>query len=78
MASPTVSVVIPVYNAERYLADTLRSVFAQTFQDYEVICVNDGSIDDSVAILEQFSDKVRVIHQRNSGLGLSLILWTPE
>ncbi len=51
MASPTVSVVIPVYNAERYLADTLRSVFAQTLQDYDVICVNDGSIDGSIAIL---------------------------
>lgn len=66
------SVVIPVYNAEQYLADTLRSVFAQTFQDYEVICVNDGSNDDSGAVLDQFSDRVRVIHQRNSGQAVAL------
>lgn len=67
MSHPLVSVIIPIYNAERYLADTLRSVFAQTFQDYEVICVNDGSTDGSARVLNQFAGKVRIISQSNSG-----------
>jgi len=41
----SVSVVIPVYNGERYIRETLESVFAQTYQDLEIICVDDGSED---------------------------------
>lgn len=67
VSHPLVSVIIPIYNAERYLADTLNSVFAQTFQDYEVICVNDGSTDGSGRVLEQFAEKVRTINQTNCG-----------
>jgi len=64
---PLVSVVVPVYNGERFLKESLESVFAQTFQDYEVVCVNDGSTDGSCALLEQYGARVRVIQQANAG-----------
>ena len=64
---PLVSVVIPVYNGERFLRESLESVFAQTFHDYEVVCVDDGSTDDSHALLQQYGARVRVIQQANAG-----------
>lgn len=62
-----VSVVIPVYNGERFLKESLESVFAQTFQDYEIVCVDDGSTDGSLALLQQYGSRVRVISQANAG-----------
>ena len=64
---PLVSVVIPVYNGERFLKESLESVFAQTFQDYEIVCVDDGSTDGSIALLQQYGSRVRVISQANVG-----------
>ena len=64
---PLVSVVIPVYNGERFLRESLESVFAQTFQDYEIICVDDGSTDGSCALLKQYGARVRVVQQANAG-----------
>jgi glycosyltransferase involved in cell wall biosynthesis len=64
---PLVSVVIPVYNGERFLKESLESVFAQTFQDYDIVCVDDGSTDGSVALLQQYGSRVRVISQANAG-----------
>lgn len=64
---PLVSVVIPVYNGERFLRESLESVFAQTFHDYEVVCVDDGSTDGSYALLKQFGVRLRVIQQANAG-----------
>ena len=49
---PAISVIIPIYNVEKYLRRCLDSVKNQTFQDWEAICVNDGSPDNSAAILE--------------------------
>jgi len=71
---PKVSVVVPVYNVEKYLASCLRSILAQTHQDIELICVNDGSTDGSADILEQFSLKdkrVEVITQTNQGISIA-------
>jgi glycosyltransferase involved in cell wall biosynthesis len=67
MARLTVSVIIPVYNAERYLEETLRSVLAQTYAEIEIICVNDGSTDGSRAVIERFGGRIRIIDQVNSG-----------
>ncbi|GKS59010.1 hypothetical protein YTPLAS18_25370 [Nitrospira sp.] len=67
MSDPLVSVIIPVYNAERYVAATLKSVLAQTFREFEIICVNDGSTDSSAVVLKQFGDQIRVLEQPNSG-----------
>jgi len=65
--SDVVSVVIPVRNADRYLEDTLQSVFAQTYPHIQVIAVDDGSQDRSVDILERHSDRLVLIKQKNSG-----------
>ena len=51
---PTISIVIPVYNVEEYLEESLNSVLNQTFDDFEVICVDDGSTDNSLEILNYF------------------------
>lgn len=63
------SIIIPVYNVELYLRDCLDSVINQDGNlSYEVICINDGSTDGSVAILDEYKDKVTIIHQNNKGL----------
>lgn len=65
------SVIIPVYNVESYLQACLDSVLNQTFEDWEAICVNDGSTDNSAAILEEYGHKdgrFKIIDQPNGGL----------
>lgn len=66
-----VSVIIPVYNVEKYLAQCLDSVINQTYKNIEIICVNDGSTDNSLKILEKYAKKdsrIKVISQKNAGL----------
>ena len=53
---PEVSVLVPIYNVERYLRTCLESLRMQTFKDFEVICINDGSTDSSRAIIQEFLD----------------------
>jgi glycosyltransferase involved in cell wall biosynthesis len=65
--SPLVSIIIPVYNGEKFIKETLESIFEQTFQDFEIIIVDDGSIDGTRNILEQYAGKVTYIFQENSG-----------
>ena len=65
------SVIIPVYNVESYLQASLDSVLNQTFEDWEAICVNDGSTDNSAAILEEYGQKdsrFKIINLPNGGL----------
>lgn len=64
---PLVSVIIPVYNGAQYLRAALESVFAQTYRPFEVIVVDDGSVDDSGMIAQSFAD-VRYINQVNQGV----------
>ena len=64
------SVLVPVYNVEKYLARCLDSILAQTYRDLEIICVNDGSTDNSRNVLDKLScedARIRVIHQKNAG-----------
>jgi len=66
-----VSVIIPVYNAEKYLRECLDSIINQTLQEIEILCINDGSTDCSEKILEQYADnekRIRVISQENRGV----------
>ena len=68
---PTISIIIPVYNAERYLRKCIESVIAQTFKDWEMILVNDGSNDGSLAICQEYAekdDRIRVIDKPNGGV----------
>ena len=68
---PEVSVVVPIYNDAEYLPKCVDSILAQTYSDFEVILVNDGSKDDSPAIAESYAEKdsrVRVVHKPNGGL----------
>ena len=69
---PFFSIIIPVYNVAPYLRECLDSVLAQTFTDWEAVCVDDGSTDGSGAILDEYAAKdkrLRVIHQENKGVG---------
>jgi glycosyltransferase involved in cell wall biosynthesis len=69
-----ISVIIPVYNVEDYLAQCLDSICNQTFRDIEIICVNDGSTDHSPDILTQYSlkdERISIINQHNQGLAAS-------
>ena len=64
-----VSVIIPVYNAEKYVAATIKSVLSQTYENFEIIIVDDGSPDGSIGICQQFKDsRIKIIRQPNKGL----------
>ena len=63
-----ISVVIPLYNKEKQIKRTLQSILTQTFQDFEIVIVNDGSIDNSIIEVEKVKDsRIRLIHQENAG-----------
>ena len=69
------SVIIPVYNAEKYIEECVNSVLCQTYKDFEIVLVDDGSMDDSSNICDclkkQNESKIKVIHQENKGQLLS-------
>ncbi|EME3187758.1 glycosyltransferase, partial [Enterococcus faecalis] len=68
---PKISIIVPVYNVEKYLEKCVRSILAQTFTDFELILVDDGSPDSSGAMCDQFAEqdqRVKVIHKENGGL----------
>ena len=67
---PIVSIIIPVYNVERFLRRCLDSVLRQTFQNWHAICVNDGSTDNSLEILQEYAmrdARFEIINKKNSG-----------
>lgn len=69
---PKISIIVPVYNVQNYLDSCIQSILNQTFKDFEVILVNDGSTDKSGAICNEYSkkySKVKVIHKQNGGQG---------
>jgi GT2 family glycosyltransferase len=68
---PLFSVIIPTYNRAALLREALASVFAQTFTDYEIIVVDDGSTDETRGELQALSSRVRAYHQKNAGPGLA-------
>ena len=70
--NPKVSIIVPVYNVEEYLKECLDSIVNQSFKDIEIICVDDGSTDGSLAILKDYEeqdDRIIVISQENHGVG---------
>ncbi len=68
MGSGFVSIVVPAYNAARYLKQTLESILSQTYRNFEIIVVDDGSTDDTPCIAQQFGNAIRYIRQPNRGL----------
>ena len=71
MISPIISIIVPVYNVEKYLPRCLDSIVTQTLRDIEIICVNDGTKDNSVSILNEYAAKdnrIKIIHKKNGGL----------
>ena len=73
MKNPKVSVVIPAYNHEKYVGETIQSVLDQTFQDFELIIINDGSTDNTEAEILKFKDeRIRYYFQENRGLSATL------
>lgn len=67
-----VSIIIPLYNKERYIARAVESVFAQTFRDFELIVVDDGSTDSSPELVMAYLDpRLRLVRQRNMGPGFA-------
>ena len=71
MSRGLISVIVPVYNTEKYVAKCLESILGNTYTNIEVLCVDDGSTDDSLKVIESFSQKdnrVKVISQKNSGV----------
>ena len=71
---PKVSVIIPVYNAEKYLSNSLNSIINQTLKNIEIICINDGSFDNSLKILNYFKEidnRIIIINQKNKGVNFA-------
>ena len=74
-SSPVLSLLIPIYNVERYLRECLDSALAQTLEDIEIVCINDGSTDNSPAIIREYMERdarVKMIDKANSGYGDSM------
>lgn len=70
--SPKLSIIVPVYNAEKYLDRCVNSIMHQTFQDFELILVDDGSMDASGKMCDEYGKKytnIKIIHQMNGGIG---------
>ena len=71
---PKITVVIPVYNVEKYLRQCLNSVVNQTLKDLQIICVDDGSTDGSLALLREYADcdeRIEVYSKPNEGAGIA-------
>lgn len=71
-----ISIIIPIYNTEKYLTHTVRSAVEQTYRELEVILVDDGSTDKSGALCNGFAKadgRVRVVHKKNGGLSSGVL-----
>lgn len=74
MNLPTISIIVPVYNASKYLSHCLDSLVNQTYDNIEIICIDDGSKDNSLKILEQYAvhdNRIKIISQENSGVSVA-------
>ena len=72
-----VSVLIPVYNTEKYVEECVNSICNQTLQEIEILCLDDGSVDESAQILDRLAShdtRIKVVHKKNSGYGSTMNL----
>ncbi len=73
LSRPRITVLMPVYNGERFLASAIESVLTQSFADFEFLIINDGSTDRSVEIIQNYPDpRIRIVHQENRGVAEAL------
>ena len=75
MKPPSITILVPIYNVEKYLRMCLDSIVSQTFRDLEIILINDGSTDGSKSIIDEYSEKdprIIIIDKANSGYGSSM------
>ncbi|WP_431210734.1 glycosyltransferase family 2 protein [Puia sp. P3] len=71
--NPRVTVLMPAFNAGKYIAEAVQSVLDQTYTDFELLVVDDGSSDDTVAVLERFADaRIRLVRQERNGISPAL------
>ncbi|HEM6156845.1 TPA: glycosyltransferase family 2 protein [Streptococcus suis] len=71
MSTPLISIIVPVYNVENYLDECIRTVLGQTYSNWELLLINDGSTDSSGSMCDDYArrdDRIRVIHKNNGGL----------
>ena len=71
MTQPKISIIVPVYNSEKYLCACIDSILSQSFRDFELILVDDGSRDSSQRICDDYAQKdsrIKVIHKKNGGV----------
>ena len=71
---PKISIIIPAYNVESYIRECLDKIISQTLQDIEIICINDGSTDQTLEIIKEYASKdnrIQIINQKNQGAGPS-------
>lgn len=69
---PLVSVILPVFNTEKYVTESVESVLNQTYKNIEIICINDGSTDNSLEILKTFGEKITLINlEKNGGISVA-------
>lgn len=73
MSSPVITVLMPAYNAEKYIGEAIVSVLNQTFRDFELLIINDGSTDTTLQVVNSFTDqRIRLINQTNQGIAAAL------
>ncbi len=65
---PLVSIILPTYNGEQYIAETLKSVINQSYSNFEVLVINDGSTDNTLSLLENIDPRIKVISKKNGGI----------
>ena len=72
-SNPTISVVLICYNHEKYIGEAINSILSQTYSDYELIIVDDGSSDNTLKIIQEYQDpRIMVVAQENSGPSIAL------
>ena len=69
---PLITILIPVYNGEKFVKDAIDSALAQTYDNFEILVVNDGSTDNTKEVLASYGDRIRVISKPNGGVSTAL------
>ena len=70
--NPKVSIIIPIYNGEKYMNEAIDSALSQTYDNCEIIVINDGSTDHTEAIAKSYGDKIRYFYKENGGVSTAL------